>query len=195
MSKTCYRFFGGLIATQERWLNRMAASGYQLRRTGKLRYDFDPCEPGVYQYCVEYVGHKSKEGAEDYAAFLEDCGYRVFFKNVNLNWNVGKVELRPWAEKGGRIATNATTLHRELLIVERRSDGKPFDLHTTYADRREYYKALQRPWIFLLIVSVGLALGLRQAAWGGVTALSLAGVLLFQRALRRLKKLADIEEA
>ena len=37
----------------------------------------------------------------------------------------GKVRLRPWAEKGGRIATNATTFNRELLIVEKDNDGKP----------------------------------------------------------------------
>ncbi len=26
-------------------------------------------------------------------------GYKVFYKNINLNYSVGKVRLRPWAEK------------------------------------------------------------------------------------------------
>ena len=195
MKKTTYRFFGGLTASQERWLNKMAASGYRLIRTEKLLYEFEPCAPGAYQYCVEYIGHKAKASAEDYVSFLQDCGYRVFYKNINLNWNVGKVELRPWAEPGGRVATNATTFGRELLIVERESRGKPFALHTTYEDKREYYKALQRPWVFLLIVSALLALALRQMAWGLLGAVSLVGVILFQRELRRLKKQSEIKES
>ena len=195
MNRTCYRFFGGLIASQERWLNRMAASGYRLVRTGKLAYEFEPCEPGQVQYCVEFIGHKSKESADDYAGFLEECGYRVFFKNINLNWNVGKVELRPWAERGGRIATNSSTFNRELLIVERESTGRPFDLHTTYEDKRNYFKAMQRPWAFLLLVSVILAVALRQPAWGILAAVALVGIVLFQVELRRLWKEAEVKES
>ena len=195
MNKSCYRFFGGLTLSQERWLNKMSASGYRLVRTEKLLYGFEPCQPGQYQYCVEYIGHKSKESADDYARFLEDCGYRVFFKNINLNWNVGKVELRPWAEPGGRIATNGTTFNRELLIVERESTGRPFDLHTTYEDKRRYYKAMRRPWVFLLIVSLILAVAMRQPAWSILAAISLAGIAQFQMELYRLKKQAEIEEA
>ena len=36
MSKKCYRFFGGLLQTQERWLNKMAQRGYRLTTVGKL---------------------------------------------------------------------------------------------------------------------------------------------------------------
>lgn len=195
MNRKCYRFFGGLTASQERWLNKMAASGYRLVRIEKLLFEFAPCEPGQYQYCVEFIGQKSKANADDYVSFLEDCGYRVFFKNINLNWNVGKVELRPWAEPGGKIATNSTTFNRELLIVERESTGKAFDLHTTYEDKRDYYKGMRRPWVFLLIVSVILAVALRQPAWGILAAVSLAGVVLFQLELHKMKKRSEIEES
>ena len=34
MSKKCYRFFGGLLNTQEKWLNKMSEKGYRLVRTG-----------------------------------------------------------------------------------------------------------------------------------------------------------------
>ena len=54
-------------------------------------------------------------------------GYSVFYKNINLNYSVGKVRWRPWAEIGGRIATNTTTFNRELLIVEKENDGKPLN--------------------------------------------------------------------
>ena len=105
MSKKCYRFFGGLLNAQAKWLNKMSEKGYQLVRTGTLLYEFEKCKPGEVTYCVEFIGEKSKENATDYADFLEDMGYKVFFKNINLNYSVGKVRWRPWAERGGRIAT------------------------------------------------------------------------------------------
>ena len=85
-----------------------------------MLYEFEECKPNEVKYCVEFIGEKSKENAKDYSLFLEDMGYKVFFKNINLNYSVGKVRWRPWAEKGGRIATNTTTFNRELLIVEKR---------------------------------------------------------------------------
>lgn len=69
-----------------------------------------------------------------------------------MNYSVGKVRLRPWAEKGGRIATNATTFNRELLIVEKDNDGKPFELHTSYEDKENYYRNLRNPWLLILLM-------------------------------------------
>ena len=129
MSKKCYRFFGGLLTAQEHWLNKMSEKGYRLIRAEKMLYEFEACKPDQVKYCVEFIGQKSKANASDYHEFLEGMGYKVFYKNINLNYSVGKVRLRPWAEKGGRIATNATTFNRELLIVEKDNDGKPFELH------------------------------------------------------------------
>ena len=135
MSKKYYRFFGGLFTAQEHWLNKMSEKGYRLIRAEKMLYEFEACKPDQVKYCVEFIGQKSKADASDYHEFLEGMGYKVFYKNINLNYSVGKVRLRPWAEKGGRIATNATTFNRELLIVEKDNDGKPFELHTSYEDK------------------------------------------------------------
>ena len=115
MSKKYYRFFGGLLTAQEDWLNKMSEKGYRLIRAEKMLYEFEACKPDQVKYCVEFIGQKSKADASDYHEFLEGMGYKVFYKNINLNYSVGKVRLRPWAEKGGRIATNATTFNRELL--------------------------------------------------------------------------------
>lgn len=194
MNKKCYRFYGGLIASQEKWLNRMAKKGYRLIRAGKLFYEFEECKPGQVQYCVEFIGQKSKESAADYARFLEDCGYHVFFKNINLNWSVGKAVVRPWADKGGRIATNSTTFNRELLIVEKENGGKPFQLHTTYEDKQDYIKNMRKPWLFLFIVSAVLGIAMRQLVWGIFAVISLIGLIVFQLELRKLKKKADIKE-
>ena len=67
MSKKCYRFFGGLLNTQEKWLNKMSEKGYRLVRTGKLLYEFEKCKPDEVTYCVEFIGEKSKESSIDYA--------------------------------------------------------------------------------------------------------------------------------
>lgn len=172
----------------------MADKGFRLVRTEKLLYEFEPCRPGQYRYCVEFVGHKSRADADQYACFLESCGYRVFFKNINLNWNVGKVEVRPWAEKGGRLASNATTYNRELLIVEKENDGKPFDLHTTYEDKARYYKDARRPALFLFAVMAPMAVLMRSWAAGIFAALALVMLVWYQAALARLNKEARDQE-
>lgn len=194
MNKRVYRFFGGLLMTQENWLNKMAGKGYRLVRTTKAMYEFEECTAGQYQYKVEYIGQKSKRDAAEYVRFLEECGYRVFFKNINLNWSVGKVEVRPWAEKSGRIATQASTLYRELLIVEKENDGKAFELHTTFEDRKRYYRAMQKPWVFLFLVSTALGIAMRSIVWGVFGALSLVGAVLLQLEIGKLKKSSAIEE-
>ena len=67
MSKKCYRFFGGLLNAQAKWLNKMSEKGYRLVRTGKLLYEFEKCKPDEVTYCVEFIGEKSKENSIDYA--------------------------------------------------------------------------------------------------------------------------------
>ena len=142
MSKKCYRFFGGLLNTQEKWLNKMSEKGYRLVRTGKLLYEFEKCKPDEVTYCVEFIGEKSKESSIDYANFLEDMGYKVFFKNINLNYSVGKVRWRPWAERGGRIATNTTTF--KILSQLTQSVA----ISTAHVCTIRSYKAIYNLWYF-----------------------------------------------
>ncbi len=194
MNKRCYRFFGGLLATQERWLNSMAHKGYRLVQTDRMAYEFASCQPRQYEYRVEFVANQSRESAEDYARFLRECGYRVFFKNINLRYGIGKVQIRPWAERGGRIATSATTLDRELLIVEKEADGKPFELHTTYEDRRKYCLRMMMPWLFLLPVA-GVAGAITQnVAWWIFAGVALVGIGIFALEMHKLKKQAATRE-
>ena len=189
-----YRYFWTLLAAQSRWLNKMADRGLRLSRTEKLLYEFQPTAPGQYRYSVEFVAHLSREKAEDYARFLEDCGYRTWFKNANLDWNVGKVVGRPWAEPGGRLASNATTYNRELLIVEKENDGKPFRLHTALEDQIRYRKAQRRPALFLLAVMTPLAALTRSWPAALFAALALAVLIRHQLALAGLKKQGGISE-
>lgn len=162
MGKKYYRFFWGFLKKQDNWLNEMADKGYRLVRTGRAWYEFENCEPGKYRYAVEFVGEKSAQEAKKYASFLEDCGYHVLFKNLNLDYSVGKAVLRPWAKKGGKIATTGGAYNKELLLVEKENDGKPFELHTTEDDIREYKKTVRKPWIFsiaTLFITIAISFG------------------------------------
>ena len=183
-----YRFFGGLLKTQEKWLNKMSAKGFRLVRTGKLIYEFEECSPGEFQYRIEFIGQRSHTNAEDYRCFLEDMGYKVFYKNINLNYSIGKVNVRPWAEKGGRIATNSTTYNRELLIIEKENDGKPFEIYTALSDKVWYYRQLQDPWMFSLAVFGVLGIILRSIVLGALAALTLIPTIIYQLKITKIKK-------
>lgn len=200
MTKKTYRYFGGLILRQEKWLNKMAESGYRLIKTGKMLYEFEPCSTGEYQYKVEFIADKSKENAQSYKTFLEDCGYTVFYKNANLNFSVGKVRYRPWAEKGGRIATNSSTFNKELLIVEKKNDGKPFVLHTTTADRIDYCKKWRNMWLtyfamfLLMAVLFAFKTPMTAIVLGAIGLITLAPVVAYQAQIAKLSKQLDLEE-
>lgn len=191
-----YYFFGSFLSAQEKWLNKMASLGYRLVRTEKLLYEFEECAPDKYRYRVEFIGEKSKEHAEEYKSFLEtEMGYRVIFKNINLNYSVGKIRYRPWAEKGGRAATKSTTFDRELLIVEKENDEKPFELHTSYEDMISYYKTLQKPWLYFLIIFGVLGIAMRAAVCGAFAAVSLVPVLVYHISAAKLKREAITKES
>ena len=194
MSKKCYRFFGGLLTAQEHWLNKMSEKGYRLIRTEKMLYEFEACKPDQVKYCVEFIGQKSKADASDYHEFLEGMGYKVFYKNINLNYSVGKVRLRPWAEKGGRIATNATTFNREMLIVEKDNDGKPFELHTSYADKEKYYRNLRNPWLFLLLLFALFAIIKHSIVLGIFSLVSAIPSILYQLQIINVRQKAKTWE-
>lgn len=194
MSKKCYRFFGALLTAQSNWLNKMSEKGFRLTRAGKLLYEFEPCAPGQYQYQVEFVADKSKDNTEDYVHFLEDLGYRVLFKNINLNYSFGKVRWRPWAEQGGMISTNKTTFNRELLIVEKINDGKHFELHTTYEDKAEYCRQLQKPWLFLLLAAAIMGIITRTWIWGIASVASAIVLIVYQIEHMRLQRLSKEKE-
>lgn len=194
MNKKRYRFFGGLVTAQAKWLNKMADQGFRLARTEKLLYEFQPCRPGQYRYCVEFIGEKSQAEAAEYRDFLHDMGYRTFFKNINLNYSAGKVVVRPWADKGGRISTSATTFDRELLIVEKENDGKPFELHTTYEDKLRYLKTARKPAAYLFVMMALLTVLCRSWVSGVFALLALAILVRYQIVLARLRKQASLEE-
>lgn len=191
MKKSVKKFFWLFFTSQEQWLNKMADEGWRLAGTTISGYEFEECEKGKYRYKVAYIADRSKESAEEYVRALESCGYRVFFKNANLNYSSGKVEVRPWAEAGGRVATGKTTLHKELLIIEKENDGTGFEFCATYEQRYGSYNRLRLWGLIGLVTALLLAIIGKSIVWGIVATLPLVWTVLFHFEIRKLKKEAS----
>lgn len=157
MTKTVFRYFFDFMDGQEKWLNKMAGRGYRLKKCGILAYVFESCSPDEYEYAVEYVADKSYKEAQEYKLFLEGLGLRTFTKNINLNYSVGKVRWRPYAAGKGQVATSLGGFNRELLVVERKKDGRPFQLHTDIDDRLSVYRSIRNPYLWSGLCMVALA--------------------------------------
>lgn len=199
MNKVKIRYFAGFMKSQEKWLNAMSDKGYRLVKTGKLTYEFEECSLGEYRYALDYVGDKSRNDIEDYKAFLESLGYRVMYKNLNLDYSLLKLELRPWADKGGVISTKGSTYDKELLIVEKENDGRDFELHTEKEDLIEYYERLSNPWYFLVFFMLVLAilywpLIITTVVCGGLAVIFTLPIIRSRIMIRNIKKQLYTEE-
>lgn len=77
--RTCWRFY--TIADydrEERWLNEMAAAGWNFVRTNGLRFVFRKGTPGEFRYKIDLVERNGDDCVrEEYFNFLTDCGSRI----------------------------------------------------------------------------------------------------------------------
>lgn len=153
-----YRYFAGFMKRQQAWLNDMASQGYRLVKTGKVMYEFEACKPNQYVYCIDFVAHKSMHELTEYKQFLETIGYRVMSKNINMNWSIGHIRVRPYGEGSGKVATSPGTYNKELLIVEKVNDEKPFQLHTTLEDQLAYYTFERNAYLSSVLLALFLFL-------------------------------------
>lgn len=156
MSKKVVRYFFDFLDGQEKWLNSMAKNGYRLKKCGIATYTFEECNPCEYEYNVEFVGTKSYAKMKDYQQYLEDMGLHTISKNINLNYSIGKVRWRPYAKGMGQIATSPGAFHNELLIIEKKKDGKDLELHTDVKDKLMIYKEVRRAYMWVILMMLGL---------------------------------------
>lgn len=212
MIKKEYRYFFGFLDRQQNYLNKMAKKGFRLVRTGKMSYEFESCKPEEFQYCLDFVAHKSLNEQKKYQDFLDSLGYRTFQKNINLNFSIGKVRWRPYGEGKGQISTNSGSFNKELLIIEKKNDGKPFELYTSAVDKMNYYKPLRNAYscllFFVCIMAALSTFGLIrvQSICGGLTIKTIAiifmciGLLLlipvtaYQKQINKYRKESTIQE-
>lgn len=156
MTKKVFKYFFDAIDGQEKWLNKMATDGFRLVSTTKLMYEFESCNPTEYNYKIEFVADKSYKQIQQYRDFLKAMGFHTFIKNININYSVVKLRLRPWAKVTGRIATIPGNINKELLIIEKKNDGKPFEMHTDLSDLIGYYTTIRNAYLYAAIMLISL---------------------------------------
>ncbi|MBA4535988.1 DUF2812 domain-containing protein [Bacillus aquiflavi] len=147
-----FRIFMSPIEGQEKWLNDRAAEGLKLFKVGRFFYEFKKCKPGQYQYAVDYIGNFSNKQRKDYERFLDEMRICYYEKPLNLGqFSLGRVKYRPYANRGGKLATSGRMIDRELLILERENSGKPFTIFTNVKDKIASLKERKKPHYYLLI--------------------------------------------
>ena len=140
--------------------------------------------------------------SKKYLSFLKDMGYDVLYKNGNLNWSAGKIRWRPFGKGMGQFTTNPGTFNRELLIVGKKTDGKPFELHSTNEDRAEYLSVLRNAWLsasllFLVLAAVRYR---SESMTAAVMILCILGILTllpvfpYQKKIHHFKQAGEIQE-
>jgi hypothetical protein len=148
-----FKIFLNPIEAQEKWLNEKAAEGLRLSKVGRFFYEFENCNTNQYQYAVDYIGNNSNANRKEYESFLDEVGIKYFEKPLNIGqFSIGKVKYRPYANKGGRVATSWGMINRELLILEKENNGKPFNIYSNVEDKIHALKERRKPHIYLLIL-------------------------------------------
>ncbi|WFA09267.1 DUF2812 domain-containing protein [Tissierella sp. Yu-01] len=146
------RIFLDPIEGQEKWLNERVTEGLRLSRVGRFIYEFNKCEPNQFQYAVDYIGNKSNAQRKEYENFLDEVGITYFEKPLNLGqFSIGRIKYRPYANKGGKLATSRGMINREILILEKEYDGKTFDIYSSLEDKILALKERRKPHFYLLI--------------------------------------------
>lgn len=125
--KKHYRYFWNFVKRQENWLNKMGSENLKLIKVGKLRYDFEAAKD-KYIFRVINTMRLSKDKREELIESLNKLGYETFNKNINLDWSKYKVNY----QGQGVIGTKPGNIDKELLIVQKKDDGKPFDIEINF---------------------------------------------------------------
>ena len=154
-----FRVFLSPIEGQEKWLNDRAAESLKLSKVGRFIYEFKKCKPSQYQYTVDYIGNKSNSQRKEYESFLDEVGINYYEKPLNLGqFSVGRVKFRPYANQGGKLATSRGMINRELLILEKENNGKPFTISNNVKDKIDALKERMRPHVYLLVFIIFMEL-------------------------------------
>lgn len=197
MSKKVFKVFIDAIDGQEKWINKMAAKGFRLCNTTRFFYEFEECVPLEYKYKVEFVAEKSPRALAEYRSFLSELGIQSITKAINLGKiSFGQVRLRLYGEGMGKIATFPGSINSELLILEKKNDGKDFEVHTDASDVVVYYKRIRKALlqadimliillIYSLSASVSIILKLMLAA---IIMLITTGVIKYSSRIRLYKR-------
>ncbi|WP_326909739.1 DUF2812 domain-containing protein [Sedimentibacter sp. MB31-C6] len=151
-----FKYFFDFVDGQEHWLNKMSQKGYRLVKCGKLIYEFEKCTPNKYEYAVELVGQMSEQKRREYQDLFKELEYKVFTKNLNLNFSIGKIRYRPWGIGSGQITTSPGSYNKELLIVETPKTEKKIQIHSDLEDKLLAYQNVINALLYAIIAMIVL---------------------------------------
>lgn len=141
MGKKIFKIFADAIDGQERWLNEMSVKGFRLVNVSRWHYMFEECAPSEYVYRIEFVADKSKKELDNYMEFLSNLEIKSLTKNINIGkYSYGNIRLRPYGKNATSFATSPGNINSELLILEKKNNGKPFEIFTDTNDKIAYYR-------------------------------------------------------
>jgi hypothetical protein len=166
------------LTGREKWLNQMADKGYRLRSVSRFhRYTFEPCRPGEFRYCVDFVADKSRSGLEDYRRFLSGLGVSSYPVSASTGkFACGDVRIRWFGGARFSLATAPGNINSEFLILEKVNDGKPFSSHSGFSDRIGYFRKIRGSSLGLIILFV--LLSVMSAQQSGRLIAALPGMVL-----------------
>ncbi|EDS75092.1 DUF2812 domain-containing protein [Thomasclavelia spiroformis] len=81
-----------------------------------------------------------------------------------------------------------------MLIVEKKNDGKPFELHTSFEDKENYYRNLRNPWLLILLMFVIFTVMDRSLVFGVFALISLFPVIIYQMEIMKVRYEAKTKE-
>ena len=80
------------------------------------------------------------------------------------------------------------------MIVEKANDGKPFELHTSYDDKEEYYRNLRNPWLFLLLMFALFAVTEQSVIFDILALVFIIPSSIYQIQITKVKQEAKVQE-
>ncbi|NLJ75175.1 MAG: DUF2812 domain-containing protein [Firmicutes bacterium] len=143
-----FRLFINPVEGRKKWLNEQASKGLRLKHAGRFLYTFEPsAEP--YEYDVQYIGYMANWDRKEYESFLQQLDFNYWTVSINVGkFAFGSVRLRPYARGVGKVATSPGMIGQELMILEKRSDGKPFDVFSDEESVLESLQERQKPYLY-----------------------------------------------
>lgn len=122
MRKIVHKFFGIWdYDKEEKWLCEMAAKGLGLIAVGFCRYEFEDCEPGAYQYRLEYLKERPNQPESvKYLEFLEETGVEQVGSYLNwvyLRKKTADGDFELFSDRSSQIAHLNRINHLALVII------------------------------------------------------------------------------
>ena len=127
MKKVMYRFYLD-YEKEEKWINEMAAQGWNLEKFSFGRFTFTKGEPRTFTFRNEFIMRMPSNEKVEYFELLRDSGIAI----VN--------------EFGGWV------------YMKKSADDGPFELYTDSKSKIAYYKGMLNIFFLLFLVNVGLGI-------------------------------------